>query len=74
MSLPSIYELIALLVALGAAGHAFSLFIGPSWSRFECPVCGLTIRFRGVNTEEERFLRLQMYTHEATHQPKESQS
>lgn len=72
MSTPSIADVTVILLTLGSAFGALSLFIGPSWSRFECPDCGLTIRFRGVSAEEENSLRLQMYTHEATHLPKES--
>ncbi|MFJ9340224.1 hypothetical protein ACIRP0_13155 [Streptomyces sp. NPDC101733] len=70
MTVPSVPEILTLIVLAGAVVHAVSLFVGPGWSRFECPECGLTIRFRGVSPVEEESLRLQMSAHTATHEPK----
>ncbi|MCY0962789.1 hypothetical protein [Streptomyces sp. H27-H5] len=68
MTLPSVFDVVTVLVILGATVHAISLFIGPGWARFECPECDLTIRFRGVSDPEAEFLRLQMQNHIAGHE------
>ncbi|MFE6848974.1 hypothetical protein [Streptomyces sp. NPDC057686] len=67
MELSTLFNIVAVAIAIGAVWSITAAFWRSRWTRIVCPECGFTIAYRGVSAAEACRLRQHMQNHVASH-------